>query len=342
MVGVEHGARLGDLQVVLGAHVPRHVDQPVEVGPDPAVLGRLLGHPFQAAQFLLRLLQDVGGHAGVGDLLAVLADDVLLAVLAELLADRAHLLAQQELALALLHAFADVGADLVLQLQVGQRVLGPAHDELEAGLDLDRLQDLDLLLEGQVGRVAGGVGDLAGVGDPPEELGHLRHAARLHDVLDHGAVLASELLGAGGGLGLLDGLGLDPQGLAGAGHADAHDGTREPADHQGLDPAPGLAEVFDLGDRADARVATVHLGDQQHRALGGIARGLGGGASFVGFQGQGDDHAGQDDPGGEGQQGQDVDVDVGHIGASFSGDQVGSTRVPPARTVARPEPIPIG
>ena len=38
-----------------------------------------------------------------------------------------HLLAQQELALALLHALADVGADLVLQLEVGQDVLRPAE-----------------------------------------------------------------------------------------------------------------------------------------------------------------------------------------------------------------------
>src|SRR5207342_3641064 len=117
VVGVEHDARLGDVQVVVRTDVPRDLDHPVEVRADPALLGRLLGRPLQAAQLAQRLFLDVLRHAGLGDLLAVLLDDVLFAVLAELFADRAHLLAQQELALALLHALADVRPDLVLQLQ---------------------------------------------------------------------------------------------------------------------------------------------------------------------------------------------------------------------------------
>ena len=174
VVRVQDRARLGDVEVVLGADVPRELGHPVEVGADPAVLGRLLGRALQAAELALGLLADVLGHVGVGDLLAVLLDDVLLAVLAELLADRVHLLAQEELALALLHALADVGADLVLQLELGQDLLGPGQDLLEALLDVEGLEDLDLLLERQVRRVAGRVGERAGVGDAAQELGDLR------------------------------------------------------------------------------------------------------------------------------------------------------------------------
>ena len=36
---IEYPARVGDVQVVLGAHVPRELGHPVEVGPDPPVLG---------------------------------------------------------------------------------------------------------------------------------------------------------------------------------------------------------------------------------------------------------------------------------------------------------------
>ncbi len=59
-------------------------------------------------------------------------DGVGLVVLAQLLADGGELLAQQELALALLHAVADLGADALGQLQLAQRLLGPAQHQLDA------------------------------------------------------------------------------------------------------------------------------------------------------------------------------------------------------------------
>ena len=59
------------------------------------------------------------------------ATDVFVAV-AELLADRVHLAAQQHLALLLVEVVADLGADLVLQLEVGEHLAGPCDRELEA------------------------------------------------------------------------------------------------------------------------------------------------------------------------------------------------------------------
>ena len=64
------------------------------------------------------------------------ADDVVVA-LAELLADRRQLLAQQVLALLLVDALGDVGADLRGDLQLGEVVLGPLGDQIDALADID-------------------------------------------------------------------------------------------------------------------------------------------------------------------------------------------------------------
>ena len=118
-------------------------------------------------------------------------------VLAELLLDRLHLLAQEVLALLLLGAGLDVLADALAHLQLGQPLALEAQGELEALGDVERLQQLDLLVEGQVGRVAGGVGERAGLGDRAHERRDAAVvAAQLEDLLDHGAVLALELAGA--------------------------------------------------------------------------------------------------------------------------------------------------
>src|SRR5207247_320427 len=84
--------------------------------------------------------------------------------LPQLFADGFELLAQEELALALVHALSHLAADLLLQLQIGQRPIGPGDSQFKAPLDIEGLQDLHFLLEGQVGRIAGGVDQGARVG----------------------------------------------------------------------------------------------------------------------------------------------------------------------------------
>ncbi len=271
------------------------------------------------------------------DLRAVALDDVFLAVLAELLADRTHLLAQQELALTLLHALAHVGADLVLELDVGERVLGPAGDQLEPFLDVEGLEHLDLPLEAQVGRVAARVGDLTGVVDTPEELRDLRHAAGVDDVLDHRSVLPGELPGSRCGLALVDRVGLDPHRLARAGHADADHGARQSADDESLDARAGLPEVLDLRDRADAGVAPVDLGHQQQQGIIGRGGSLGGRVRLIGLEREGDDHAGQHDPGRQWKQGKNQLIDlrcvrIGHLVVSLGARERGHTRLAGATT----------
>ena len=119
VVGVEHLARVDGVEAVLGALAPRHGDQPVEVGADHLGLAAALAHALEAAELALGLLAHVVGHAGLLDLRAVLVDDRAV-VLAELAADRLHLLAQHVLALLLGGALLDVLADAAADLQLGQ------------------------------------------------------------------------------------------------------------------------------------------------------------------------------------------------------------------------------
>src|SRR4029078_7974229 len=90
--------------------------------PDRRGLGRLLAHALEAPELLVGLLGDLVGHAGVGDLGAVLLDDRR-GVLAQLALDRLHLLAQEVLALLLLRAGLDVLADLAAQLKLCEALL---------------------------------------------------------------------------------------------------------------------------------------------------------------------------------------------------------------------------
>ena len=82
-------------------------------------LAALLARALEAAELALGLLAHVVGHAGLVDLRAVLVGDRAV-VLAELAADRLHLLAQHVLALLLGGALLDVVADAAADLQLGQ------------------------------------------------------------------------------------------------------------------------------------------------------------------------------------------------------------------------------
>ena len=132
-----------DVVLVLGPLVPGDPDQPVEVGPPHGVLrggGRNPAEPPELPQgFLLGLL----GHPGLLDLLPEfvhLLGGVV--ALAELLLDRLHLLAQEELPLGAAHFALDLGLDAPpeiadLLLPQDRRVGEP-----QPVLDGQRLEDL--------------------------------------------------------------------------------------------------------------------------------------------------------------------------------------------------------
>ena len=132
VVGVEHLARVHGVEPLLGALRPGHRDQPVEVAADHRGLGRLLALALEPAQLLLGLLGDRLRHPGLGDLALVLLDQAAL-VLAQLLADRLHLFAQEVVALLLLGAGLDVVADPAAHLQLGQPLALQLDRELAGG-----------------------------------------------------------------------------------------------------------------------------------------------------------------------------------------------------------------
>ena len=138
--------------------------------------------------------------------------------------------------------------------------------ELEPLRDVDGLEHLHLLLEGEVGRVAGRVGERAGVGDRADEGGDAAVvAAQLEDLLDNGAILGLERADGLAGRLLVGALvGLDEEAAAGVGLGRAGNGAVEAVQRHG-DAAAGQADrVGHLGDGADLRVLALVLGHEQH------------------------------------------------------------------------------
>ena len=265
VVRVEDLTRVHGVELLLGALVPRHGDQPVEVGADHARLAGLLAHALEAAELLVGLLAHVVGHARLFDLGAVLLHDVR-GVLAQLALDRLHLLAQEVLALLLVGAGLHVVADAAADLQLGQAVALDADRERQALGDVDGLEDLDLLLEGHVGRVADRVGEGAGLGDRAQERADaLVGAARLEDLLDDGAVLALEVAGApvdrDGVRGLLD---LDAEVAGGVAVGGAGDAAHLAREADGTSAAGQPHALGDARDRADLRELRAVTGNEQN------------------------------------------------------------------------------
>ena len=118
VVLVEDPGGFLDVELVVGGDVPGQADQPVDVGPDDPDLGRRRGDPAHPVDLLDRARLDLVRHAGRLDLLAQLVDlGLLRVVLAQLALDGLELLAQDVLALGLVHLGLDLGLDPTLQLE---------------------------------------------------------------------------------------------------------------------------------------------------------------------------------------------------------------------------------
>ena len=115
-------------------------EQPVEIVADDGRLGRLVAHALEPRELALGLLEHVLGHVGLGDLRAVLLDDGRL-VVAELLADRVELAAEDVLALLLLDTGLDVLLDPAAHLHQGEALALKLERQLEALAHVDRLEE---------------------------------------------------------------------------------------------------------------------------------------------------------------------------------------------------------
>ena len=172
------------IELLLGALAPRHGDQPVEVGADHRRLARLLAHALEAAELLARpararprACRPRRSSCGTPRRRRRRPRRAP--------ADRLHLLAQEVLALLLSRRRTGRRRGCAAHLQLGQPLALELDGELEALGHVERLEQLDLLLEGEVGRVADGVGQRARLGDRAQERGDaLVVAAQLEDLLD--------------------------------------------------------------------------------------------------------------------------------------------------------------
>ena len=268
MVGVQHLTRVDRVEDLVGALVPRDARQPVEVRADHLRLAGLLARPLQALELALGLLADGVGHARLVDLgPVVLADRGV--VLAQLTADGLHLLAQEVLALLLLGAGLDVLADPLADLQLGQPLALEVQGLLQPLGDVELLEELHLLLEGEVGGVARRVGQCARLHDGTQERRDaLVGAAQLEDLLDHGAVLTLERPGTavhGRVVGTL--LGGDPQAAEGIGARRAEHSARLALQHGPAATAGDPHGLDDAGDRADLGVLALVARHEQHALL---------------------------------------------------------------------------
>jgi hypothetical protein len=217
----------------------------------------------------------------------------------------------------LLQVPGDLVTDPLLHLDLGERLLRPSQDDLEPRLHIEGLEHADLLLEGEVGRVARHVGELTGIRDAPEDVGDGRDAARLGDRLDRGAVLARERRGALGLAGVLGGPHLDPGSLAGPRHAEPDRGPPDAADHDRLHAVAEPPDVLDRGDDADPRVAPLDPGNREQPPVVALRGGLDRRPGLVRLHREGDDHAGEHDAGREREEGQCLDVEFVHVRCPF-------------------------
>jgi hypothetical protein len=268
VVLVEHRPRVPRVEPLLRAPAPRHGEEPVEVVADRRGLG-----PRELALGLL-----AHGLRGFGlvEPAPVLVHDRAV-VLAELLANRLELAAEDVLALLLRRALFHVLADPPPHLHLGEALALEARRQLEPLADVERLQQAHLLLEREVGRVPGGVGQRAGLRDRADERRDAAVVApQLEDLLDDRAVLGLQLAQARVGLlrvgALLD---LDAEAAEAVGLGRAGDAAVQALERDGASPAGQAHAVGHAGDGADGGVVVVVARDEQHALLAAHVHGQG-------------------------------------------------------------------
>jgi hypothetical protein len=260
VVLIEDGAGPLDVVGVLGALVPRNVEDRVEPGADPADFRGGLVRAFELVDLLERGLRYPLRQVGVLDPLTVV---VLLGAVAvsgqllQFLADRGQLLAKQEFLLLLLHPLADVLLDGLRDVQFREVLAGPGDRGLQALPDVVRLEQGELLLGGQVARVPGPVRDGGRVVQLLDAVHDLPGAALLQHGHDQGLVFLRQLGCLRPRVDVLDDPALDPQGGTGARRPAADPDAGRSPDHGGGLAAGHPAHLLDDGQGARPRQPAV-------------------------------------------------------------------------------------
>jgi hypothetical protein len=146
------------------------------------------------------VLLDVRRHSGLGDRLGKLRDLLgPLAVLAQLLTDLAHLLAQQNLLLAVVECFLGLLLDLPRKLEHLDPPGEQVGDALETVLELGRLQELLFVRNLDIEEARDHVGEHRRRLDRLDAVGELRGRLRQQRYRLHGLLLQVKRPGAGVG-----------------------------------------------------------------------------------------------------------------------------------------------
>ena len=154
-------------------------------------------------------------------------------------------------------------------LKLGEPLALHLHCELQPRADVQGLKQAKLLVRGQVGAVPGRVGQRAGLLDGAQEGGDaLVGAAELEDLLDHGAVLAHQLVGPlVVGVSVVDLLHLDSQLLAGPRLSGARQSAMHADDGCHRHPVGKLGTLDHLGDDADPAELALASRQEEHALL---------------------------------------------------------------------------
>ncbi len=170
VVLVEALAHLGQLDVIVGRHRPRQLDEPLEVRARDRVLRARRLHALQAIELLARDLLRLFGELGLRDLLAELLEITAAIVeLAELFLDRLELLAQHVLALVAAHLLLYLGVDPLADLQHLELARQELEDLARAGLEIERLEHVLLLADLELEVARDQIREVTGFGDAIDE-----------------------------------------------------------------------------------------------------------------------------------------------------------------------------
>ncbi len=243
-----------EVEPVAGGLGPGKVGHRLQVGAHDLVFRRFPGNALDPAELPLHLLRRLGREVEGREPLPKLLDLLRFDVLPELLPDRLHLLAEEDLPLSLAQLLLDLRADLLLSLEQPDLSLQVKQQLAQPVLHGERLQQLLLLVGLELGVEGHEVGQLAGARDAAQQvvddlLRDASEATQLGRALPDLLVEAGErrLVGIEG-----------PDVLEPA----AHDlqqavpnrvlesgGARHPLDHE-LDAAGDLLHLGDTADRA--------------------------------------------------------------------------------------------
>ena len=167
---VEDPLRLGQLEVLLAAHVPGQLRDVLEERPDDLGLHGLAADPAEPVELAVHFLPGLGRQVERLELLPELLEIVALVALAQLALNGLELLAEEHLPLPLAQLLLHLGLDVLLGIEHADLALHVDQHPAEPLLDAERLEQPLALGRGDVDVPGHQVGEPAGLVDAGQHL----------------------------------------------------------------------------------------------------------------------------------------------------------------------------